>query len=103
MELIPKYDESKGDFEDQAPCWVPTVDRDGNKLKPIIVCNCGKITGIGLHHVHTDGTVTASYYHKKGNEYPEDPNGCEWHVWLKLLDYNEGDFPSVPLEKLNKL
>lgn len=34
-----------------------------------------------------------SFYHKKGNVYPEDPNGCEWHVWLRLLDWDGGDIP----------
>lgn len=96
MELIPKYDEAKGDFQDQAPCWIPTVDSDGNNLKPLIVCKCGKVTGIGLHHVHSSGEVTASYYHKKGDGEYESPNGCEWHVHIKLLDYDKGDFPSQP-------
>jgi len=74
------------------PCWFSCRDSSGKQLKPLIRCNCGKISGIGLHHVHADGTVTASFYHKKGNVYPEDPEGCEWHVWLKLLDYNQGEF-----------
>lgn len=92
---IPKYEVQKGSFEQQAPCWVPVVDQQGNKLKPIIVCKCGKMTGIGLHHVHTNGRVTASFYHKKGAVYPEDPEGCEWHVFLKLLDYTDGEFLPV--------
>lgn len=108
---IPKYDHTKGDYEEQAPCWVPIQQSINNKewyaakqggieieqifeyVKPSIVCKCGKITGIGLHHVHADGVVTASYYHKRGDVYPEDPNGCEWHVFLKLIDYNLGEFP----------
>ncbi len=90
---IPKYDESKGEFEDQAPCWVPVVlHSTGERIKPTIVCQCGKATGIGLHHVHADGTVTASYYHKRGNVYGEDPEGCNWHVWLKLMDYDWGEY-----------
>lgn len=90
--LIPRYDESKGEEENQAPCWIPVIDSDGNNLKPLIVCKCGKVTGIGLHHVHADGRVTASFYHKKGNRDFEDPEGCEWHVMLKLLDYDKGEF-----------
>lgn len=92
----------KGHMEDDdpTPCWIPCVDRDGNHLKPIIRCNCGMYCGIGLHHVHADGTVTASFYHKNGPAGSPDhssPDGCEWHVWLKLLDYdNWGDFPSEP-------
>lgn len=54
------------------------------RLKPIIRCNCGELMGIGDHHVHADGRVTASFY---------DRNGCGWHVYLKLLDYDQGEFP----------
>lgn len=75
------------------PGWFHVEYSDGRRHKPHIRCNCGVVTGIGLHHVHSDGTVTASFYHKKGTVYPEDPDGCEWHVFLKLLDYNEGDYP----------
>lgn len=89
---IPKYDETKGDFTDQPRCWVPVVDSNNNNLKPLVVCNCGCVTGIGLHHVHADGIVTASFWHKKGNGKYEDPNGCEWHVFIKLLDYDKGEF-----------
>jgi hypothetical protein len=41
-----------------------------------------------LHRVHADGTVTASFFHAKGNNYAigEDPNGCGWHAFLKLND-----------------
>jgi hypothetical protein len=86
------------DFTPGHPGWFSCVDYStGRKLKPIIRCNCGRLTGIGLHHVHVDGTVTASYYHKRGNIPPEDPEGCGWHVFLKLLDYDQGDFPSVTL------
>lgn len=76
------------------PAWFSVCDLAGRNQKPLIRCNCGKLTGIGLHHVHADGSVSASFYHKKGDVYPEDPEGCEWHVHLKLLDYNEGDFPA---------
>ena len=83
----------RGDWDSAAPCWIPVTDNDGARLKPLIKCNCGKVTGIGLHHVHADGTVTASFYHKRGNVHPEDPEGCDWHVHLKLLEYDQGDFP----------
>lgn len=79
--------------DDKGPCWYPCRTQAGQYVKPLIRCNCGQLTGIGLHHVHADGTVTASFYHKRGIVHPEDPNGCEWHVWLKLLDYDCGDFP----------
>lgn len=83
----------KGSWDAPAPCWISCVDSGGKQLKPLIKCNCGKVTGIGLHHVHPDGTVTASFYHKRGHVPPEDPEGCEWHVHLRLLDYDQGDFP----------
>jgi hypothetical protein len=75
------------------PGWWRVTDTDGNTLKPLIRCNCGHVSGIGLHHVHVDGSVTASFYHKKGNVYPEDPEGCEWHVYLKLIDWTGEDIP----------
>jgi hypothetical protein len=90
---IPKG--SMGD-DDPCPCWIPVVSRDGQHLKPVIRCRCGIYCGIGLHHVHADGTVTASFYHKKGPAGSPDhssPDGCEWHVGLKLMGYDWGDFP----------
>lgn len=87
---IPK---GSADHSSPGPCWFPCTTLSGAQLKPLIKCKCGRITGIGLHHVHADGRVTASFYHKRGNVFPEDPQGCEWHVYLKLLDYNLGDFP----------
>jgi hypothetical protein len=90
MEEIPKggdWDETPG------PAWFPCRDSKGNPIKPLIKCRCGTLTGIGLHHVHADGTVTASFYHKRGTTGYEDPRGCEWHVYLKLKDYDQGDFP----------
>lgn len=88
---IPKIKEGD-DWYAKSPGWSP-VQQDGKQLKPLIRCNCGSWSGIGLHHVHPDGTVTASFYHKRGTVYPEDPNGCEWHVMIKLMDYDLGDFP----------
>ena len=76
------------------PAWVKVQDTKGNILKPNIICNCGKITGIGLHHVHADGRVTASYFHTKSGKYGT-AEGCEWHVFLKLKDYNLGEFKAV--------
>ena len=75
------------------PCWSPVSEYGtGRKLKPLIRCNCGHWSGIKSHHVHADGKVTASFYHKRGNVYPEDPDGCEWHVFLWLDDYDQGEF-----------
>src|SRR5689334_11332736 len=91
---IPKLEHIEHNTPNQ-PGWVATVDREGKALKPVIRCNCGKYVGIALHHVHADGEVTASFYHSKGNNFEigEDPEGCGWHVFLKLLDYDKGDFP----------
>ncbi len=93
----------KGNFDSPAPCWIPASRYDNQgPAKPLIKCNCGKVCGIGLHHVHADGTVTDSFFHANvsefmhnGKKYFTDP-GCDWHVWLKLLDYDCGEFPSVP-------
>lgn len=94
----------KGDYDSPAPCWIPVTtygDAEHRPCKPLIKCRCWQITGIGLHHVHPDGTVTASYFHsdvaefqQTGKAYRHAP-GCGWHVWLKLKDYNQGEFPPV--------
>jgi len=82
----------RGDYDTTGPCWIPKNSR------PLIVCQCGKICHISLHHVHFDGTVTASFFHD-ANPHPDigyAGGGCGWHVWLKLKDYDQGDFPPVP-------
>jgi hypothetical protein len=92
----------KGNYDSPGPCWIPTERYDnGGPAKPIIKCECGHVTGIGLHHVHADGRVTASFFHSKessfvhkGKTYTHDP-GCGWHVFLTLADYDKGDFPPV--------
>ena len=82
------------DWYAKSPAWAQPVDTDGNKLKPIIRCNCGKWSGIGLHHVHTDGTVTQSFFHATKAEHPMGTDdGCGWHVMLVLDGWNGGDFP----------
>jgi hypothetical protein len=80
------------------PGWFQPVKYGTNEaVKPIIRCDCGAFVGLALHHVHADGTVTASFYHKKGtnHEVGESAEGCEWHVHLKLLDYHGGEFQPV--------
>lgn len=81
---IPKINKERNNY----PCWVSVRSTKGERLKPTILCKCGVYCGIGLHHVHADGRVTASFYHEKGQN-----NGCGWHVFLKLLDYNWGEYP----------
>jgi hypothetical protein len=92
----------KGSYDTPGPCWLPIVTSAGIACKPVIKCQCGALCGIGLHHVHADGRVTDSFYHSEAREwshagktYSHEP-GCGWHVHLKLLDYDQGDFPGVP-------
>jgi hypothetical protein len=85
----------RGDYDTPGPCWIPH-EWEGKNCKPIIKCKCGHISHIGLHHVHTDGTVTASFFHDSA-PHPDigyAGGGCGWHVWLKLKDYDLGDFPT---------
>lgn len=96
LEEIPR-----GDFESTGPCWIPTLF-DGKTLRPKIKCKCGKICIISLHHVHADGTVTASFFDSaernfiyNGRLYTHTP-GCGWHVNLKLRDYDQGEFLPEP-------
>jgi len=70
------------------PGWFQPEDKAGRRLRPVIRCNCGSFCGIGNHHVHPDGLVTQSFFHSKA----EMPGGCDWHVHLKLKDYNGGEF-----------
>jgi hypothetical protein len=87
----------KGDYDAPAPCWL-AVQYEGKPCKPLIKCQCGHISGIGLHHVHADGRVTASFFHDV-NPHPDIGylgGGCGWHVFLKLKDYDLGDFPPNP-------
>ena len=91
----------KGDVDTPGPCWIPQF-WDGLPRRPAIKCQCGMVTHIGLHHVHPDGVVMASYHHataetfvEGGHTYSHTP-GCGWHVWIKLLDYDQGEFPPVP-------
>lgn len=101
----------KIDFDDETkPGWIPTQTTEGKPCKPLIRCQCGTHQGIGLHHVHADGRVTASFFHAAAHELQKDANGyffmhkgkrystvpgCGWHVFLKLKDYDQGDFPPV--------
>jgi hypothetical protein len=98
---IPRFPDGASVWQDfpviGKPGWFRSTSfPSGATLKPLIRCNCGHVSGIALHHVHANGTVTASFYHKKGTVYPEDPNGCEWHVLLKLADWTGEDIPPDP-------
>lgn len=88
----------KGTYETPGPCWIPR-EWEGRQHKPAIKCQCGKVCYIGLHHVHADGTVTASFFDMQADSFTHDGKtyshtpGCGWHVHLKLKDYDSGDFP----------
>jgi len=69
------------------PCWYPVTNTKGETRRPHIQCNCGQLMSVGNHHIHMDGRVTASFYHR---EVPE--KGCGWHVHLHLLDYDQGEW-----------
>ena len=87
---IPKWNGNR----EMKPAWVYTVDSNDNVLRPHIICICGDVTNIGNHHIHEDGTITASYYHCIEDCYPIDEDGkiktmigCRWHVFLKMKDW----------------
>lgn len=102
--LIPRLDEWT-DPENYAlgPGWSPVYSESNGirtQLKPHVRCICGNWTGIGLHHVHADGTVNASFFDATaeqlagmGDRWKGHPGGCGWHVFIKLADYAQGDFP----------
>lgn len=95
--MIPKL---VGDDKTTAPGWFACRQfQTETKMKPLIRCKCGSLTGIELHHVHADGRVTASFFDNKeptfvhkGKTYSHPP-GCGWHVYIRLADYDEGEFP----------
>lgn len=101
---IPRLDPNDEDRTPGKPGWQPLrAYGSGNPVKPLIRCNCGEFSGIGLHHVHADGRVTASFWHATAAELAAMGEGgkrfnpgCGWHVHLKLLDYDQGDFPPEP-------
>lgn len=106
--LIPRIDEWH-DPENLklGPGWsgVYRQEGDGQKvyLKPHIRCKCGAWTGIGLHTVHADGRVTASFFDATaeqlaamGEQGKRFTPGCGWHVFIKLAGYTYGPFPSEP-------
>jgi hypothetical protein len=84
--------------EDTKPGWISTVDGEGKPQRPVVRCQCGQYIGLTNHHVHADGTVTASFFDTSqpfmwGGKQVHNPNGCNWHVFLKLKDYDGGEFP----------
>lgn len=96
--LIPEI-HWKDEDKPGGPGWIRIKDSSGKQLKPLIRCKCGTVTGIGLHHVHADGRVTASFFDAEsttwqanGRTYSKEP-GCGWHVFIKLNGYDLGEFP----------
>lgn len=87
--LIPKANEEHDNF----PCWVAVVGySDHKERRPIIRCRCGKYMGIGRHHVHKDGRVTASFFHRDG-EAENDNKGCGFHEYIELQGYTGSEWP----------
>lgn len=80
--VIPKWDGA----EDLMPVWIDTYDTNHNRVRPHIKCICGVNTNIDNHHIHADGSVTASYLH----QYP-DGSGCGWHVFIKMSGWKGGE------------
>jgi hypothetical protein len=74
----------KGTFESPGPCWIQLTTRDGKPFPPLIKCVCGTLYGTTGQHIQKDGTVTASWLSKEC---------CQYHVYLKLLDWPGEDFP----------
>ena len=74
---------------DVKPAWLPIQNQAGEPLKPVIRCACGQLCGIGLHHVHADGRVTASFYHwwPEGSAMAKAHQGCGFHEFLQLDGY----------------
>ncbi len=76
---IPKlsYDYDKDEYFPLGIGWADVTRYETReRVKPMIRCNCGKFFGIGLHHVHTDSRVTASFYHKDSYAGNNDNKGC---------------------------
>lgn len=88
----------KGSYDNDAlaPAWLEVVDAQQQPLKPLIRCKCGKVAGIGLHHVHADGHVTASFYHPVEGWESEKDGGCGFHEMLELDGYTGPEFLPVP-------
>lgn len=87
--LVPRMDDDeKGwDHTTPGPAWLPTVGQDQTPRKPLLKCKCGVVSGIGLHHVAADGTVMNSIH---------CTHCCGWHVYVKLLNYDQGEFQREP-------
>ena len=49
-----------------------------NNGELILRCICGRLTGIRTHTVAASGEVSPSIW---------DRDGCDWHVWAMLADY----------------
>lgn len=99
---------AKSLYGETGPGWIPSSTRDGKVCKPVIRCQCGAHIGLKLHHLHADGTVTASFFHATADQLQKDEQGyffthngkkyhtnpgCGWHVFLKLKDWSGEDFP----------
>ncbi|MDP2660159.1 MAG: hypothetical protein Q8R28_05480 [Dehalococcoidia bacterium] len=90
--ILDAFGETSATHKAGAPGWLPiTMYGTDEPARPLIRCNCGDLMGIGLHHVHADGRVTESFYHRDYGE--GGPRGCGWHVYLVLEGYDGPEFP----------
>jgi len=93
--IIPRIDNWN---EDTAilnhPAWTSLQDTKGNTVKPIIRCNCGRWFNIKAHHLHPDGTVTASFFDTDliNDKKEIIHKGCGWHVFIKLEEWTGQEF-----------
>ena len=78
--------------ENVCPAWIPIQDTEGKPLRPIIRCKCGELCGIGWHHIHKDGRVTASFYHHA----PAINNPCGFHVYIELENWTGEEYLPEP-------
>lgn len=96
--VIPRLLTDDWDHNEPGPGWY-AVTSGGKPAKPLVKCKCGTVTGIGLHHVYADGRVMQSYFDSPATSFEHGgktythPAGCGWHVYIKLGDYDQGEFP----------
>ena len=64
--------------------WIE-MTRDGAQSITFRCGGCNELASLEDHTIHADGLVFPSVVCPYGDE------GCGWHVYLKLLNYNNGE------------